>query len=97
MLRCRDVTYRIASGELESSSFWARLEVTTHLWMCRHCRSYSRQMRALGESARKLFGESALTTDTPDAEAPGAGTSVDPHAAERLERQILERLDRELG
>ncbi len=52
-----------------------RLVVRFHLFMCRHCRRYVAQLRAIGAATRELRGLS----------------SQDPSTLERLERQIRER------
>jgi hypothetical protein len=112
MIRCREVMHKIASDELESSSLWTRFEVKVHLWMCRHCRTYSRQMQAIGESARRLLreapsneggvGTGGSSGSAADSDAHGVGCTkpervADTQAVRRLEREILERIDREAG
>ena len=75
MLSCREVTRRIASDELVEASWGERLGVRLHLLLCRHCRRYAAQLRAIGAAARTLWGP----------------RSEDPSTLERLERQVLER------
>jgi hypothetical protein len=70
---CREVTNLVASGELESSSLRKRLKVRLHLFMCKHCSGYLRQIRASGERTRSVLG------------GGGEETSV----ADRLEETIL--------
>jgi predicted anti-sigma-YlaC factor YlaD len=55
MLRCKEVTTVIASEELERSSWMKRLAVKLHLLMCKHCRRYYSQIKAIGEAAREIF------------------------------------------
>ncbi len=75
MLNCKDLTRKIASDELAEAGWRERLGVRLHLLLCRHCRRYKAQLRAIGAAARNLWGP----------------RSQDPPTLERLERQILER------
>ncbi len=61
MLTCREVTRAIATDELSEAGIGRRLAVRLHLFMCRDCRRYAAQIRAIGEAARGLFGQ---TTDS---------------------------------
>lgn len=63
MLRCREVTHLVATGDVESASFVRRLELRLHLMMCRHCRNYVRQIAVIGEAARRLWGRDAADTE----------------------------------
>lgn len=56
-MRCRDVARAIAAGELEQVPLGRRVAVRLHLLMCRHCRRYAAQIRAIGQAARELFRE----------------------------------------
>jgi hypothetical protein len=73
MLNCREVTRKIASEEFAEAGWRQRLGVRLHLLMCRHCRRYAAQLRAVGALARNLWG-------------PG---SEDPDVLKRLEEAIL--------
>lgn len=75
MISCKEVSRAVASEELSAWGWRQRLSVRLHLLMCRHCRRYSRQMRAIGEAARGLFG----------------GRSLEPEAHEHLRKSILEQ------
>ncbi len=75
MVSCKEVTRKIASDEFAEAGWKERLAVRFHLLLCRHCRRYAAQLRAIGAAARNLLGSRAQ----------------DPSALERLERQILER------
>ncbi len=55
MPRCRDVTRAIAGGALEEAPLRRRLGVRLHLLLCRHCRRYARQIRAIGLAARDVL------------------------------------------
>jgi hypothetical protein len=55
MPSCREVARRISTGELEEALPMGRLGVRLHLLMCRHCRRYAGQLRAIGRVARELL------------------------------------------
>ena len=55
MLMCKEVARKVASGENEEGSIRQRLAIRVHLLMCRYCRLYVAQMRALGVAARKAW------------------------------------------
>ena len=73
MLKCREVEQKIGSGEI--AGIIERLAVRFHLMMCRHCRAYARQIRAIEEAARNVFGLSP----------------VDPKALSELKDRIMNR------
>jgi len=75
MLKCKEVTQLIASEGLEEQPRRRRLSVRFHLFMCRHCRSYARHLRSIGEAARGLFS--------------GQDDSSDAAVENRLIRTIL--------
>lgn len=52
MSTCKEITRIIASGELDSSSVGAKFRVRMHVLLCRHCRRYARQLRAIAAAAR---------------------------------------------
>jgi hypothetical protein len=64
MLKCREVEQKIGSGDIASAGVMERLAVRFHLMMCRHCRAYARQIRAIGEAARDVFGSSPMAPKT---------------------------------
>jgi anti-sigma factor ChrR (cupin superfamily) len=78
MLSCKEVATSISSGRLERSGWWHRLEVRLHLLMCRYCRRYAAQIRAVNAAASGL-----LENAVPDREA-----------AAKLESSILGSLRR---
>ncbi len=75
MLNCREVSRLIASDELADAVWSDRALVRLHLLMCRHCRGYAAQLRAIGAAAR----------DRSDSDV------VDRAAFEKLQNSILER------
>lgn len=74
MLTCKQVATALASGEVEDAGLRRRLSIRFHLMLCRYCRCYARQIRGLGEAARRLL----------------ARRGADTAALERLEGRLLE-------
>jgi hypothetical protein len=58
MLKCRDVEQKIGSDEIRHAGLMERLAVRLHLAMCRHCRDYARQLRAIGNAVRNVWKSS---------------------------------------
>jgi len=75
MPNCKEVVRLIASDELADAVWSDRALVRLHLLMCRHCRGYAAQLRAIGASAREQLDLS----------------SADKAAFEQLQSSILER------
>ncbi|MDA2929793.1 anti-sigma factor [Acidobacteria bacterium AH-259-O06] len=73
MLRCKEVTRKIASDELAEARWSQRIAFRFHLLMCRHCRRYAAQLLAIGTAARNLWGQEP----------------EDPDTLERLKRKVL--------
>lgn len=66
MMTCQQVAHAIASDDLADAPLRRRMAVRMHLMLCKHCRRYARQLRAIGAGARQLFGgdeESSETTE----------------------------------
>ena len=76
MLNCKEAIRKVASDHLLSAGPWERFQVRLHLFLCRHCRCYARQLRDIGSAAHKLWSD----------------PSQDRSSTERLQRQILETL-----
>jgi hypothetical protein len=75
MPNCKEVARLIASDE-EADALWLdRALIRLHLLMCRDCRGYAAQLRAIGQAAR----------DRSDS------VVVDGEAFEKLRSSILER------
>ena len=53
MPTCKELSRILASGALEEAGLGRRLAARLHLFMCRHCGRYLRQLRELGEAARR--------------------------------------------
>lgn len=54
MLTCREVSRAVASDELGHAGLRRRFGARLHLLMCRHCRRYAAQLRAIAGAARRL-------------------------------------------
>jgi hypothetical protein len=55
MLNCKQVSKVIASDDLVGAGLGKRLSVWLHLLMCKYCRAYTRQMRAVGDATREKY------------------------------------------
>ena len=75
MPNCKEVARLIASDELADAVWSDRALVRLHLLMCRHCRGYAAQLRAIGAAARERWDLGA----------------ADRVAFEQLQSSILER------
>ncbi len=75
MLNCKEVARLIASDELADAVWSDRALVRLHLLMCRHCKCYAAQLRAIGAAAR----------DRSDSDV------ADRASFEKLQGSILER------
>jgi anti-sigma factor ChrR (cupin superfamily) len=75
MLSCRDVAAMIAAEQMLRVGRLTRLRVQVHLLLCRHCRRYARELRAIGRGAR----------DAASAAMPSAAQ------LDRLARSVLDR------
>jgi len=54
MLRCGEVTQLCASDAVRSAPLRKRLALRFHLLMCRHCRRYLRELRAIAQAVRNV-------------------------------------------
>ncbi len=75
MPNCKEVVRLIASDELADAVWANRALARLHLLMCRHCRGYAAQLRAIGAAARDRWD-------------PGV---ADRASFEKLQSSILER------
>ena len=75
MPSCQELTRLISSDELAEANRPLRLRAWFHLLICRHCRRYAAQIRAIAAGARKSWG----------------GEAEDPSGLARLEARILDR------
>lgn len=67
MLTCSEVTRLVASDEVRTASLRVRVAVRVHLAMCRHCRRYRRELKAIAAAVRRnagaLFGSEPADSD----------------------------------
>ena len=75
MLNCKEVARLIASDELADAVWSDRALARLHLLMCRRCRGYAAQLRAIGAAARDRWDLGV----------------EDREAFEKLQSSILER------
>jgi len=54
MYRCSEVVRLISSDEYLSGGLFKKLGIRLHLAMCKHCKKYARQLRALAAAVRKM-------------------------------------------
>ncbi len=66
MPTCQQVARLIASDELATASWRRRAALRLHLLMCRHCRRYARQIRAIGSAVQPLFEIRDEDDEVPD-------------------------------
>jgi len=53
MLSCREVAHLVASDADAGAGWRVRLSVCLHQAMCRHCKRYAAQLRAIGDAMRE--------------------------------------------
>jgi hypothetical protein len=78
MIRCRNVAELLTSDQLRETGFWTKLQVRTHLLMCRYCGRLARQVGQLRAAASKL--------------AAAIGRETIGSAGDDLESRLLRRL-----
>jgi hypothetical protein len=54
MMTCKEVSTLVSMGQLDDAPPARRMAVRLHLMMCRHCRTFSRQLRLIGRAARSI-------------------------------------------
>ena len=74
MQNCREVAYLIASDGLEHAAWPMRLQTHLHLFLCKHCRRYAKQLAMIGRVGREAW----------------SADSVDPKTVQRLEGSIMD-------
>lgn len=68
MMTCREASTLMSTGELDHAPLSARLALRLHLAVCRHCRTFKRQIEELAKAARSLSSSQAAEPP-PDFEA----------------------------
>jgi len=64
-LNCREVTTRMALGELDQYTFMDRFMIRFHLLICWVCRKYERQMKVIGLSFQHVVKQKGKLTASP--------------------------------
>jgi hypothetical protein len=54
MISCKNVATLLTSDQLQSQSWWKRMEVRMHLAMCDLCSRLARQLEQLRSGARQV-------------------------------------------
>ena len=68
MMKCREVSGLVSTGDVETAPLGTRLGVWLHIVMCRHCRRFQRQLQQLRRGARSAADEAAaeMPADLPE-------------------------------
>lgn len=66
MPNCKEVARAISADQLSSADWRSRLSIRFHIFMCRHCRRYFRQMRAIGGAVRRDASATTAESDSHD-------------------------------
>ena len=77
MMNCRELTEHVASDRDRDAGRVQRLTTAFHLLMCRHCRRYVRQLRAIGSELRTALGPLEADTATLERLEAAIRTSAD--------------------
>lgn len=80
MIRCRELAELLTSDRLADARLRVRMEAKLHLWMCRHCARFARQMKLLRAAARSL--------------AESYGLQEPEASAKALEDRLIHRLSK---
>ena len=56
MRKCKEIARLLASDGLDGAPLSERARVRLHLMMCRHCREYAAQLKAVGAAGREIWG-----------------------------------------
>ena len=54
MMTCKEVSTLVSMEHLAEAPAAQRIAARLHLMMCRHCRAFHRQLRAIGQAARLI-------------------------------------------
>ncbi|TAK17215.1 MAG: zf-HC2 domain-containing protein [Acidobacteria bacterium] len=68
MMKCREVSTLVSTGDVETAPLGRRMRVWLHIAMCRHCRRFRRQLEQLRQRARAAADEAAaaMPADLPE-------------------------------
>ena len=81
MLKCKDLSRLVAADQIEDFSFMQRMELKFHLFMCRYCARYRKQLLVLREICRQR-----LDDDTTD-----PSVVLPPEACDRIKASLKSR------
>ena len=79
MFRCQDVSQKVSLSMDTPLPLHQRMAVRIHLWMCRYCTLFARQLRMLRSMSRHM-------EDKPPEDKDAVGLS--PEAKERMKQQL---------
>ena len=74
MLKCKQVSTLVSSGDIDNAGFMKKVEVRMHLLMCKHCARYFEQMKSVGKGAKDLAHDQ----------------EAEPEQIERMEKNIID-------
>jgi len=66
LLNCKEVTTRLALGDIRQYPWWERLVIRFHMVICDACRKYERQLKVIGKALGISIEEKRRKTDTAD-------------------------------
>jgi hypothetical protein len=76
MLHCKEVVRILGGGQ--QLTLGEKVSLNLHLWMCKHCRAYARQLGAIKAGFIKLFQER---------------TAISKNAVKEVEQNVLKAID----
>jgi len=65
-LNCKEVTTRLAFGDIDHYGWADRFMIRFHLGICWVCRKYERQMRMIGKAFQRAVVNSGMRNRTSD-------------------------------
>jgi hypothetical protein len=60
MLTCKEASRLLSQSQDQPLSRLKRMELRLHVWLCRHCGNFEKQLKFLRQSARRLAGDDPL-------------------------------------
>lgn len=79
MLRCKEVSQKVSQSMDTRLPLHQRMAIRMHLWMCRYCALFARQLRMLREMGRRVDGEDPHDTDA---------SGLSSEAKERMKKKL---------
>lgn len=79
MFRCQEVSQKVSQSMDTALSLQQRMAIRMHLWMCRYCALFARQLRMLRSMGRHMEGK-----DPEDTSAGGLSFE----AKERMKKHL---------